>query len=98
MSLDALAARIIDYVETYPWNNQYTIKGRLEQRAEVVKALIQAYDLGAERLLSTLEKAAAGCGDAGCVEHGFTGPSPAPADCGPCDYWGSIESGSPETT
>jgi hypothetical protein len=75
MSLDRIATELIAYVEGYPWNNQYTIAGRLEQREAVKARLIEAYNLGAEKMLAFLDKQAAGCGDAGCVEHGFTGPS-----------------------
>lgn len=77
VSLDALAVRIIDYVESYPWNNQYTLAGRAAQVEAVKERLIQAYNLGAEKMAESLGIAAAGCGDAGCVEHGFTGPSAA---------------------
>ena len=93
----AEARALIDYIANFPWNNQWTLSRVEEQEAEVERRLIAAYNLGAERLLTFLDKQAAGCGDAGCVEHGFTGPSEA-VDVVQSD--GSLRRiyGSPETT
>jgi hypothetical protein len=71
----AEARALIDYIEGFEWNCQYSLARKEEQEAEVERRLIAAYNLGCEKMLAFLDKQAAGCGDAGCVEHGFTGPS-----------------------
>ena len=70
--LRPLARKVIDYVETYPWNNQYTLAGRESQEQTVEAVLAVAYNLGAQALMDRLaaEAEKPGCGDEGCVEHG----------------------------
>ena len=91
--LRPLVRKVIAYVESYPWNNAYTIAGRLEQEAAVEAVFQEAYNLGAQALMDRLavEAGAPGCGDKGCVEHGSL-PATAPElpRCVVCRKWAAI--------